>query len=72
MKLDINSSGFRGAPGAPAPNGIGPRDRGFYFARHSQTEMIPICPKNTVKLWEGFSLLHTMGNGRPYTQDLGK
>ncbi|XP_071576981.1 collagen alpha-2(IV) chain-like [Temnothorax nylanderi] len=63
--------GFCGAPGIPAANGIGPRDRGFYFARHSQTEMIPICPRNTVKIWEGFSLLHTMGNGRPYAEDLG-
>lgn len=33
--------------------------------------MIPICPQNTVKLWDGFSLLHIMGNGKPYAQDLG-
>lgn len=68
----MSLAGFPGAPGVPASNGIGPRDRGFYFARHSQTEMIPLCPRNTVKIWEGFSLLHTMGNGRPYAQDLGK
>lgn len=33
--------------------------------------MIPQCPKNTVKMWDGFSLLHIMGNGHPYGQDLG-
>ncbi|TGZ48670.1 hypothetical protein DBV15_12111, partial [Temnothorax longispinosus] len=71
LSLLLRGASFCGAPGIPAANGIGPRNRGFYFARHSQTEMIPICPRNTVKIWEGFSLLHTMGNGRPYAQDLG-
>lgn len=33
--------------------------------------MIPMCPKNTVRLWEGFSLLHIMGNGYAHAQDLG-
>lgn len=34
--------------------------------------MIPTCPKSTVKLWDGFSLLHIMGNGHPHGQDLGE
>lgn len=65
------SPGSPGAPGAPAPPAPGPRDRGFHFSRHSQSEMIPTCPRNTVKMWDGFSLLHIMGNGKPYGQDLG-
>lgn len=64
--------GFTGLPGDDALPGPGPRSRGFHFARHSQTEMIPQCPRGTTKLWDGFSLLHIMGNGHPWAQDLGK
>ena len=64
-------TGSPGVPGIPAPPGPGPRNRGFFFARHSQSAMIPLCPKNTVKLWDGFSLLHIMGNGYAHAQDLG-
>ena len=63
--------GFPGVPGEPAPRGRGPPNRGFYFARHSQTVMIPRCPINTVKMWDGFSLMHIMGNGHAVGQDLG-
>lgn len=56
----------------PAPPGPGPQNRGFLFARHSQTAMIPLCPKDTIKIWDGFSLLHVMGNGFAHSQDLGK
>lgn len=63
--------GFPGLPGEPAPPGPAPPNRGFYFTRHSQTEKLPQCPKNTVKLWDGFSLLHVMGNGFAHSQDLG-
>lgn len=60
---------MRGSPAPPAP---GARNRGFFFARHSQSEMIPVCPRNTVKLWDGFSFLHIMGEGYSVGQDLGK
>lgn len=65
-------TGYRGASGIPAAPGPKPGNRGFYFARHSQSAMIPICPKNTIKLWDGFSLLHIMGNSYAHAQDLGK
>ncbi|KAG5893434.1 hypothetical protein JTB14_017874 [Gonioctena quinquepunctata] len=68
------AKGYRGAigfRGEPAPQYNGPTSRGFYFTRHSQSEIVPICPKNTVKMWEGYSLLHIMGNERAHGQDLG-
>lgn len=61
-------TGPRGDDAAPGP---APRSRGFHFARHSQTEIIPGCPRGTVKMWDGFSLLHIMGNSHPWAQDLG-
>lgn len=63
--------GFAGVRGDDAPSGPGPRSRGFNFARHSQTEMIPQCPRGSSLMWDGFSLLHIMGNGHPWAQDLG-
>lgn len=33
--------------------------------------MIPLCPPNTIKLWDGFSLLHVRANGKSHGQDLG-
>lgn len=64
--------GFPGVPGPPAPPGPAPGNRGFHFAKHSQTEMIPLCPKGSIKMWDGFSLLHIMGNSHAFAQDLGK
>lgn len=68
------AQGYAGAPGErglAAPLPPGPKSRGFYFTRHSQTEVVPDCPANTVKLWDGYSLLHIMSNGNPHVQDLG-
>lgn len=53
--------GPQGGPGEPAPRPPGPKSRGFFFTRHSQHEFIPQCPRGTVKMWDGFSLLHIMG-----------
>ena len=46
--------------------------RGFFFARHSQSEYEPSCPQNTSLLWTGYSLLHITGNDHSYGQDLGQ
>ncbi|CAG2060138.1 unnamed protein product, partial [Timema podura] len=79
-------SGFPGRDGPPGPKGLrgypgikglsagpapGPRSRGFFFTKHSQTEITPTCPKNTVRMWDGYSLLHFMGNAKAHGQDLG-
>lgn len=34
--------------------------------------MIPVCPKNTKRMWSGYSLLHFMGDAKAHGQDLGK
>ncbi|GFO06154.1 collagen alpha-1(iv) chain [Plakobranchus ocellatus] len=57
--------GDRGQPGVPS---TGP---GILFTRHSQDSMSPICPDGTTELWQGYSLLFVMGNGRSHGQDLG-
>lgn len=66
------AKGFKGGRGDDAPPAPGPKNRGFFFTRHSQSELIPYCPRNTVKLWDGFSLLHIMGDAKAHGQDLGK
>ena len=68
----LPTTGFPGPAGVPAPPGPPPRSRGFLITRHSQTTEAPRCPAGTVPLWEGFSLLHVLGNGRSQSQDLGK
>ena len=42
-----------------------------FLNRHSQMTSPPECPIGTVKMWEGYSLLYVMGNGRSSGQDLG-
>lgn len=63
--------GQPGLPGRPAAPGPGPKSRGFFFTRHSQSERVPICPKNSIPMWSGYSLLHVMGNAKAHGQDLG-
>ena len=31
----------------------------------------PLCPPGTALMWEGYSLLHILGNGHSQGQDLG-
>ena len=31
----------------------------------------PLCPRGTALMWEGYSLLHILGNGHSQGQDLG-
>ena len=53
-----------GMAGLPGPSA-------YIIARHSQSDRIPACPSGSVKLWDGYSLLHTEDDGRAITQDLG-
>jgi len=63
-----------GLPGETGPTGMGglPGPSAYIISRHSQSSRIPACPAGSVKLWDGYSLLHTEDDGRAATQDLGK
>ena len=65
-------SGNPGLPGEPAPPGPPPRQRGYLITRHSQSILVPECPKGTAPLWEGYSLIHVTGDHKAHGQDLGK
>ena len=60
-----------GEVGDPAPPGPPPRPRGYLITRHSQEVNTPYCPEGTTPIWDGYSLLHVMGNHRAHGQDLG-
>lgn len=64
-------TGNRGIPGSTPPPGKPVPNRGFFFTYHSQTEMVPPCPKYTKQMWSGYSLLHFMGDAKAHGQDLG-
>jgi collagen type IV alpha len=63
-----------GAPGQPGDIGL-PGNAysraGLLITRHSQDSFEPECPPNTVKLWDGYSLLYFSGNEKSHQQDLG-
>lgn len=62
--------GFPGEPGLPceaAPDYL----TGILLVKHSQSQIVPECERGHVKLWEGYSLLHTDGDERAHSQDLG-
>jgi len=69
--------GKNGLPGLPGPSGRHavlpppPKPKGNFIAVHSQTTQAPMCPNNTLPMWEGYSLLHIYGNGHAHGQDLG-
>ena len=54
--------GTAGADGLDAPPGPRPKSRGYYFVMHSQSRVSPVCPDGTAEMWEGYSLLHIMGD----------
>lgn len=68
--------GVTGVPGLGGPAGeMGTTKAfGYYFVKHSQRSgenFIPSCPRNYEVLWEGYSLMYTVGNGHAHSQDLG-
>ena len=63
--------GPRGSVGEQGPPGVAYARAGLLITRHSQDQTVPECPSNTVKLWEGYSLLYFSGNEKSHQQDLG-
>lgn len=63
--------GPRGTPGDPGAPGQAYARAGLLITRHSQESREPECPQNTVKLWDGYSLLYFSGNEKSHQQDLG-
>lgn len=62
--------GKTGSPGSTGPPG---EDyfNGILLVRHSQSVQVPVCPKDMVPLWSGYSLLYIEGNEKSHNQDLG-
>jgi collagen type IV alpha len=65
---EIGARGFTGEKGDP---GRIFSKTGLMLTRHSQDQKEPECPANTVKMWDGFSLLYFSGNEKSHQQDLG-
>ena len=62
-------NGLPGIAGLPGKNAVlppAPKPKGNFFAVHSQTTEAPLCPDNTLPMWEGYSLLHIYGNGHAH------
>jgi len=81
-KGDGGQPGYPGTPGIPGERGMpgpagltgaqGPTyNNGFLMVRHSQSDQVPDCPQNQIKLWDGYSLLYIEGNEKSHNQDLG-
>jgi integrin beta 8 len=64
-------TGPQGLPGDQGPPGNAYVRAGLLITRHSQESREPECPPNTVKLWDGYSLLYFSGNEKSHQQDLG-
>lgn len=65
------NNGADGQPGGQGP--AGPPGTPFnLITLHSQTNSTPACPAGTVRLWTGYSLGFTDGDGFGHGQDLGK
>lgn len=66
---DRGKVGESGEPGVSGHSGIA---EGFYIVVHSQDPSVPSCPEPSYrKMWEGYSLMYTVGNGKSHSQDLG-
>jgi len=68
MKGNRGDSGEPGDPGEAGQAGT-PFN---VITLHSQTNITPPCPAGSVRLWEGYSLGFTDGDGFGHGQDLGK
>lgn len=68
------SPGFPGSKGeAGVPCDIAPDYlTGILLVKHSQSQTVPTCEREHIKLWDGYSLLFTDGDERAHSQDLGK
>lgn len=60
--------GDPGNPGTAGPFGVA---EGNVIVTHSQNDVIPTCPRGYNKLWDGYSLVSTVGNLHSNGQDLG-
>ena len=64
--------GLFGPPGVPGKECQEERfSTGILIVRHSQTSLVPQCPRGQTRLWDGYSLLYVEGNERSHHQDLG-
>lgn len=63
--------GVKGSKGEAAPRAPPAKSRGFVFTVHSQSVQVPECPRNSAKMWDGYSLAGTIGGSRVVGQDLG-
>ena len=68
----LKLAGIAGQVGDDAPPPPPLRSKGFIFTRHSQSTQVPECPRGTLKMWDGYSLLHFTGDAKAHGQDLGK
>lgn len=67
----VGAPGPIGEPGAPCET-VPDYLTGILLVKHSQSQSMPVCEPGHIKLWEGYSLLHTDGDERAHSQDLGK
>lgn len=67
----VGRPGVPGSRGDDAPPAPAKRSKGFFFTIHSQNEFNPKCPSATTRMWDGYSLLHFMGDSKAHGQDLG-
>jgi len=67
---DGGSAGLQGPEGPAGPTGTADHF-GYHIVRHSQNSFVPQCPRNYEVMWEGYSLMYTVGNGFAHSQDLG-
>ena len=63
-------AGDSGPEGDQGPVGIAGVAEGFYIVRHGQSDIVPECPANYKKLWDGYSWVYSVGNGMAHGQDL--
>ena len=67
---DSGATGLQGPGGPAGPTGTADQF-GYHIVRHSQNAFVPRCPRGYEVLWEGYSLMYTVGNGYAHSQDLG-